>query len=463
MTSHSARRALTAAALLLAGAAPSARAQSSAVPPTVALPPVNILLPNYNGVTIGEIASLEAGAFIVRANDTSSIFYNPAGVTNAERTSISGTAGVFQLSTVTAREAPTSGSSFQQIPAMFAVVVKELFGRPNWAGGLAVSRVNAWGQEVLAERTLQVGNTVDRLSYASASSMDAWLANIGVGYRAGDKLRIGGSIDGQLTENARDETIADQYRDGNSLSTALISASGSSWITHLRMTAGAQYDLNAKVQVGAVIRTGGLGLMSSGSASLEGVSRAGTTTVTASFFDNDGTANYRLPFEAKAGVAYKFSRGQIEFDVLSHMGAGVYDGFASDGHTTILTDTGTGLVTANELPAAPEVIDSRAVVNVAIGGHYNLDSSGKWVVHGGYATDRSPVGEQDTVFTKVHLQNVTFGLSARTKYLLGSIGLQYASGSSSPIELRRLQSGRVFTTNFDVSNFGFVYSLALLF
>ena len=102
-------------------------------------------------------------------------------------------------------------------------------------------------------------------------------------------------------------------------------------------------------------------------------------------------------------------------------------------------------------------------MNVAIGGHYNLTSSGKWVLHGGYATDRSPVGEQDTVFTKVHLQNVTVGLSARTKYVLGSVGVQYASGSSSPIDLRRLQSGRVFTTNFDVSNLGFVYSLALLF
>ena len=226
----------------------------------MALPPVNVLLPNYNGVTIGEIASLEAGAFVVRANDTSAIYYNPAGVTNAERTSISGTAGVFQLSSVTAREAPTAGSSFQQIPAMFAVVVKDLFGRPNWAGGLAVSRVNAWGQEVLAERTLQAGNTIDRLSYTSASSMDSWLANIGVGYRASDKLRIGGSLDGQLTDDARDETIADQYRDGTSLSTALISASGSSWITHLRMTAGAQYDLTPKVQVGAVIRTGGLGV-----------------------------------------------------------------------------------------------------------------------------------------------------------------------------------------------------------
>ena len=183
----------------------------------MALPPVNVLLPNYNSVTVGEIASLEAGAFVVRANDTSSIFYNPAGVTNADRTSISGSAGVFQLSSVTAREAPTAGTSFQQIPAMFAVVVKDLFGRPNWAGGLAVSRVNAWGQEVAAELTVEANQTIDRLSYTSASSMDSWLTNIGVGYRASDKLRVGGSLDGQLTMSARDETVADQFRNGTAL------------------------------------------------------------------------------------------------------------------------------------------------------------------------------------------------------------------------------------------------------
>ena len=174
-------------------------------------------------------------------------------------------------------------------------------------------------------------------------------------------------------------------------------------------------------------------------------------------------SDYGIPFEAKAGAAYRFDRGQIEVDLLMHVGNGVYDSFTSDQQTTILTDTGTGVVTAQQVAAIPAVVDSRAVVNVAIGGHYNLSSSGKWVVHGGYATDRSPVGDQDTVFTKVHLQKVTFGLSGRTKYVLGSLGLQYASGSSDPIVLRQLQSGRTFSTNFDVSNLGFVYSLALLF
>jgi long-subunit fatty acid transport protein len=438
-------------------------AQAQSVVPPVALPPVNVMLPNYDSVTVGEIASLEAGAFVVRANDTSSIFYNPAGVTNAERTSISGSAGVYQVSAVKARQAPTRGSSFQQIPSMFGVVVNDLFGRPHWAGGIAVSRINAWSQSVAAERSLEAGNTIDRLSYTSSSAMDGWLANIGVGYRASDKLRLGGSLDGQLTMTDRRQTLGDQYRDGTTLSAGLVTTTGSSWATHLRLTAGAQYDITPSLQVGAVMRTSGLSVLSAGSMMLEGVSRVGGTTITASFFDDDGAVEYRIPFEAKTGVAYSFSRGQVEVDLLMHLGAGVYDGFTSDRQTTILGDAGTGAVITQQVASIPSVIDSRAVVNVAAGGHYNLTASGKWVVHGGYATDRSPVGDQDTVFTKVHLHKVTVGLSGRTKYVLGSLGLQYASGSSNPIPLRPVQSGRQFTTNFDVSGFGAVYSLALLF
>ena len=48
-------------------------------PPAVTVPPISLILPNYNSVPIGEVAGLEGGAFVARANDTSSGFYNPAG------------------------------------------------------------------------------------------------------------------------------------------------------------------------------------------------------------------------------------------------------------------------------------------------------------------------------------------------------------------------------------------------
>jgi hypothetical protein len=54
--------ALVAAAILLTGVAPAAGQGSPQTLPTVAIPPISIMLPNYNGVGIGEVAPLEANA-----------------------------------------------------------------------------------------------------------------------------------------------------------------------------------------------------------------------------------------------------------------------------------------------------------------------------------------------------------------------------------------------------------------
>ena len=54
-----------------------------------------IVLPNYNTNPIGERAGLQGGAFLVRVNDVSATWYNPAGLVKAQRNSISGNASAF--------------------------------------------------------------------------------------------------------------------------------------------------------------------------------------------------------------------------------------------------------------------------------------------------------------------------------------------------------------------------------
>ena len=108
-------------------------------------------------------------------------------------------------------------------------------------------------------------------------------------------------------------------------------------------------------------------------------------------------------------------------------------------------------------------VDARAVINVAVGGQYRLTESGAWALHGGYATDQSPVGANDTAFTKVNLQKLTVGMSARTSMFLGSLGLQYVNGQSGSLTLGTAPDGSIISTRFKVSSFGVVYSLAVLF
>lgn len=451
---------MTAAALI--AAAPSA---AQTAEPVVTVPPVSLILPNYNSVPVGEVAALEGGAFVARANDTSAGFYNPAGLALAEQSAISGSAGTYQFGSVSPEMLTNVKGTFQQIPAMFGVVVHNFMGRPSWAAGLTVTRSAAWDQAVDAEATrVAPGGAISRLRLSTEASYDTWLGSIGVGYARSARLRFGATLDGQYSSVGRRQAVTAQMVGSTALSAVTAATLGGVDTTHLRATLGAQAQVAPAVFVGAVVRTPGLGVTARGDGSLEAMAHAGTVTAATAFFDPDASAEYRLPFEIKTGAAWIGRRAQFEADLLIYPGTGQYSAVESGESVSIVVDPGTGApVTIGQVAYVGAYVDSRTTVNIAIGGRYQLKPDRTWALHGGYATDRSPVGDQDTAFSKVHLQHVTVGLSGRTSILLGSLGLRYSAGRSDPLGLGPTADGNDFETRFKVSSFGFVYSLALLF
>jgi hypothetical protein len=221
---------------------------------------------------------------------------------------------------------------------MFSVVLHDLLGRDDLAGGLSFARVNAWAQSVMAERTLDAGAQGGRLSYNSSSMLDSWLVNLGIGYDGGDRWRVGVSIDGQLTTIEQSQAIADQLRSATGLDAAAINALNAGWATHLRLTLGWQYEVTPKVLLGAVVRTAGLSLLKQASASLEGLADTGRATTTASFFDEDMQWEWRVPFEFRIGAAYVTPRAQAEVNLIVHDGAGRYDAWASSNPIIVVND-----------------------------------------------------------------------------------------------------------------------------
>jgi hypothetical protein len=452
---------ITAAALLAASPAPAQTAPT----PVVTVPSVSLILPNYNSVPVGETAALEGGAFVARANDTSAGFYNPAGLALAEQSAISGSAGAYQFGTVSPDALTNVKGTFQQIPAMFGVVVHEFLGRPSWAAGLTVTRSAAWDQAVDSEsiRTA-AGGASSRLRLSTEATYDTWLGSAGIGYARSSRWRIGATIDGQYTTVSRRQSVSAQLIAPSALSAVTAATLGGTSATHLRGTFGVQAQLSPTVSIGAVVRTPGLGIMSGGDASLEAMIHSGTATAATAFFDPDASVQYRLPFELKTGAAWTGRRTQVEADLLIYPGTGQYTAVESDAPVTLIMDPGTGApLTIEQTSYTGARIDSRTVVNVAIGGRYQLMQNRTWTLHGGYATDRSPVGEDDTAFSKVHLQHLTIGLSGRTSIFLGSLGLRYSTGRSDPIGLGPIPDGGTLETRFKVRSLGLVYSLALLF
>jgi len=459
-------RRCAAAAILAAPifAGTPASAQTAGQLPGAAQQPIVVVLPNYNTIPVGEIGSLEAGAYLARVQDSSATWFNPAGLARAERSSVSGSAGAYSIVSLAPESIEGRGGSFHQMPAAVGVVIKNLLGRERWTGGVQVTVTGNWDANTDVEFVRSVSGTTERVAYSSGASFGGLIASVAAGYDSSPKLRLGASFDVQLTEWESGASLGDQYQTPAGLTALFIEGHGSASATHLRLTAGVQYDPKPAFRLGAMLRTPGLGLWASGSRFHEGLSTSGAAKVTSSFFEPDADIAFKIPLELKLGAAYVGRRAQVEFDLMVHGGSGQYEAFRPTQPLVVLTDPGLGgAPTRREFQPNPAVVDSESLVNVAVGGQYTLTENGRWKVHGGFATDRSPVGPSDTVFTKVDMRAWTIGLSGGTGVVLGSLGLRYESGMSDPLTLRRLENGEVYTTRLEVRNVGIVYSFAFRF
>lgn len=450
---------------VMLGATPLASAQSgNGTGPGIPASPLVVMIPNYNSVPVGEIGSLQAGAYLARVRDSSATWFNPAGLARADTSSVSGSAGAFQIVSAWPEGLRGTGSSFQQMPAAVGVVAKNPLGLERWTGGFQVTRTGTWDLTADVSREFDVAAGVNRLTYSSDASFHGFIASAAAGYEVNPRLRLGLSIDGQLTEWSLDVSSADEYRTGSSLGAVLFEGHGTASAVDLRLTAGLQYELSSTLRVGAVFRTPGITLWTSGSKYQNGVATAGSTTISTSLFEPSGEVTFKLPAEVKAGAAYVGKRAQVELDVMAYSGTGTYNAFRSTQPFLVVRDPGRGdAPTRQEVQPDPMTVNGQSVVNIAVGGQVGVTANGLLKIHAGFSTDRSPVGPADTQFTKVDMQTWTVGLSGSRGPVLGSLGIRYEWGLSDPISVVRLQSGAVYTTNIRVRNVGIVYSFAFKF
>ena len=151
MRDHSARVGAAAVVLgLCCSVAPGAAAQT-----VFSLPP-NVLLPNNESLPVGAVAGLEGNAFTARTDDSTALWFNPAGLARATQSSASVSGGSFRFLGVTPEGTTNSGGSTQQLPAAVGIVVKNAFRSDAWTIGFTVVR------------------TADACGSASGSSATCW-------------------------------------------------------------------------------------------------------------------------------------------------------------------------------------------------------------------------------------------------------------------------------------------------
>jgi long-subunit fatty acid transport protein len=421
----------------------------------------SLTLPNYGMTPIGQVAGMEGGAFVARANDASSNWYNPAGLALAQKSSISSSAGTYQSFSLVPEELTKddSGGSSQTVPALVGVVVKSPFGDKRFTAGFAVVRTNSFEQETDAQIDDLFGDPGRFVDYSADSSYRRSEYSLGVGYTPGRAWRFGATLAVANTSLRAVGSILNQRIDPDGLFAELATRRASGSITQLRLAAGAQYQLTPEILLGAIARSPGLDLFRSGEFSYDALGHAGGGTASLAFFDPDPRFDYKLPFQASVGAALEKERFQVEVDVNFASGSSPYDLFSSERTALLIIDDGSGNPPiVADFPFQDVISENKAVVNVAAGGSYALTKNKVWTLHFGFNTDFSPVGDDDTYFSRVDLYGLTAGISGEVQGFTAAVGFNYQWGDASNVPL-----ADVLDSDLSVSSWAIIYSVAYRF
>jgi hypothetical protein len=407
-------------ALVLVAAATAARAQDTQLPPT-------LLLPNYDRVHPGLIEALEAGAFIARARNAPAVAYNPAGISVTDRTILNASAQGYQLTVLggTGFEHASPVSSFESMPSFLGVV----FGRDliDWEAvrlGFAVVTPVHWDQSAVGNTEPETGR---RVSYSVHSIFSTTVPTFSVGWAVSSSIRLGASIELPYT------SLSDQGQLSGEVSTATtnqgsirnVTAGGST--LDLVGVVGAQWMALRWLQLGILIRSPGLKLLTTGSLSIESLSTLPSGSRHTYFSDTDARFEYRSPMEVSVGAAFEFGRVQFEVDLRWHDGTRTYPLFSSTNKGRLVdTTSGTPVVSSFDFPGLS--YRARPVLNGSVGAHVSLTQAVN--LSAGVYLDQSPVDLLGQGFRRVDLFGFRTGVGLQQGAFGASVGVGWEHGKA---------------------------------
>ena len=205
----------------------------------VVTPPPNLVLANYDNVPVGPFGGLEGSAYVARVGDPSAAWFNPAGLAREDTAQVSGSAGVYQLTSITPEQLPNRGGSFQQLPNFVGFT---FVARPRLTVGVALVTTNAWNQETDAELISPVTGGQQRFWYSADSWYERRILALSAGYQGDGAWRVGGGLAFSLMSVRMVQTVSDRIGDTSGLRSLLVNSRASGSAMQVRSQAGVQYD-----------------------------------------------------------------------------------------------------------------------------------------------------------------------------------------------------------------------------
>ena len=305
--------------------------------------PKALIFPNYDNVLVGQNQALEGGAYIARAGDASANFYNPAGLVVSEKTSLNASSTGYTVTRLSSEALNTSISStkIDAVPGYFGVVVAPPFtDARNLRLGISVTRGVAWSPGSIDQTTDVPGaNAIDRITYSTDASFKTLVYQIAGAWApvADRSFRLGLAVGLSQTNYSNDSTFSGLLslagQPGQFLST--LRATGNEWDVIFGL--GAQWDILPALTLGVLVRSPGLRIGNGSLVTYESsLLRPGAPT-TSFFRDQNGQFQYKQPWEASLGIAYRFGVAELEADLRFHDAVSSYSFYHSNEPLQILS------------------------------------------------------------------------------------------------------------------------------
>jgi long-subunit fatty acid transport protein len=202
---------------------------------------------------LAPFGDLEASAYVARANDPTAVWFNPAGLSRAAGAQITGSAGLYQFTTVSPRSSANTGGSTQVVPNVVGFTVKT----HKLTLGAALVTTLSWQQETDTQIIDTAGNP-ERFAYSADSNLTQRVMSLAVGYDSQGKWRFGAGLGLSYTSARMVQATSDRIADPTDLRTLLVSSRLTGLTLQLQPVLGMQFDPSESVRIGAVARTAGL-------------------------------------------------------------------------------------------------------------------------------------------------------------------------------------------------------------
>jgi hypothetical protein len=429
--------------------------------------PAGSVLPNYDKVSIGQREGIEANAFVARTNDAGSNWYNPAGLAQSEKSALNASANAYEFTqfSLEGLEFSRGGTRFSSIGSFFGGVLgSPIVHSDKFRLGFSFTKPVSWAPsriEGAIQGTVPAGE--EAFLYSSYVSFGTVIPALNAGLRLGPRFRVGAGLGYAHTSLYQSQSISDRLLTPGTAATTLIRNLETDGSTgSLLVTGGVQVDVSTKFHLGATVTSPGIRISGSSRVTYQNTAFSGAGSRDIAFRDDEAEFDYRDPLRVTIGAAVDLGKAELEADLRYHGSRDSYALFSSDVQAALITTDAAGTPTTGTLAFADVIEKTKAVYNLAIGGHYAFSPGFR--VHAGFFTDDSPVDEEATsTFRALDLGGGSGGVSFGAGKLKATAGVSFSRGTSDQRQVGPSLGGFQGLTRVKVRTYNLLYAISYEF